>query len=133
MSKKLGIPPKNVETNVSAQAEAKGKLWDAVPMRPDENLKAWFPRAARELGWSARRVRAFWNDEVRRVDYLEIVTLNRRIASAKAAENRHQEHANAIRQSMEMGSAHSALDGGSPRGLRDEMAPDRGMVPRSDG
>lgn len=119
MSKRLGISPKSVESSVSVQAEAKVKLWDAVPMQAGENLKAWFLRAARELGWTPRRVRAFWNDEVRRVEYLEIVTLNQRIASAKAAENRHQEHTNEIRKSMGMGSSRITLDGGQAQRLRD--------------
>lgn len=130
MSKKLGISPKSVESRVSVQFELKAKLWDAVPMRPEENLKSWFVRAARDLDWSPRRVRAWWNGEARRIDYFEIETLNQRIERAKAAERRHQEHTNEIRKSMEMGSSRSALDGRPEQRMRDEMAEDRGVVPR---
>jgi len=131
MSKKLGIPPKNVESIVSVQADAKLKLWDAVPMEAGENLKAWFLRAARSLGWTPRRVRALWNGEARRIDYLEIETLNQRIERAKAAERRHQEHANAIRESMEMGSTRRPLDGRQAQHMGDAVAEDRGVVSRS--
>lgn len=91
MAKRLGVSPKSVESRVSVQTEAKWKLWDAVPILPTENLKAWFPRAARELTrvakaagydkeirWSARRIRALWNGEARRIDHLEIKILGMR-------------------------------------------------------
>lgn len=131
MSKKLGISPKSVESRVSVQFELQAKLWDAVPMRPGENLKSWFPRAANALGWSPRRVRAWWNGEARRIDHFEIETLNQRIESAKAAERRHQEHTNAIRKSMETGSGRSPLDGREAHRMGGEMAEGRGVVPRS--
>jgi hypothetical protein len=93
MTKRLGIPPKIVERRVSVQAEAKGKLWDAVPPMPGEKLYLWFPRAAREMKnaaiaagvakevaqrWTPRRVRAFWNDEARRIDHIEIKVIELR-------------------------------------------------------
>lgn len=131
MSKRLGISPKSVESRVSVQSDAHEMLWLAVPRQRGENLKAWFIRAGCELCWRPRRVRAYWNREVRRVDYIEIETLNQRIESAKAAEKRHQEHANEIRQSLEMGSSRRALDGRQAQRVRDEVEKAGGVVPRS--
>jgi hypothetical protein len=119
VAKRLGIPPKIVESEVSELAEAQELLWNAVPLKRGENLKAWYERAARDLKWTPRRVRAYWNGEARTIHHREIKTLTQRISSAKAAENRHQEEANAIRQSMETGSESSALDGRPPQRLRD--------------
>ncbi len=89
MAKRLGILSKSLESKVSVQAEAKNKLWDAVPMMVGENLKSWFPRAARvltqralaagfkseDIKWTPRRVRALYNNEARRIDHLEIKLL----------------------------------------------------------
>lgn len=119
MSKRLGIPPKIVESEVSELAEVQGLLFDAVPQRRGENLKAWYYRAAGVLGWTPRRVRAYQNGEVRRVDYLEIKTLNQRISSAKAAENRHQKESHEIRKSLGATGERIALDGGPPQRLRE--------------
>lgn len=131
MSKKLGVSPKSVESRVSVQADAHQMLWEAVPRRRGENLKAWFPRAARELGWTARRVRSFWNREARRVDYAEIATLNQRIEALKAAEARHQREANEIRTSLEMGRDGLPVGRGATQRSGHEMASAGGMVPRS--
>lgn len=65
-------------------SETQDRLFAAFPRRRGENLKAWFPRVARELngmareaGWTGvtitpRRVRALWNLEARRIDAVEI-------------------------------------------------------------
>lgn len=131
MSKKSGVSPKSVESGVLVQAELQEKLWSAVPMHPGENLKAWFPRVASKLGWTARRVRAFWNGEARRIDYAEIVTLNRRIEALKAAEQRHQELAHEIRRSLALGSERIALDGEPDQQHDDAPSAAGRMVPRS--
>lgn len=133
MSKRLGVSPKSVESRVSVQSEAHQMLWEAVPRRRGENLKAWFPRAARELGWTARRVRSFWNMEARRVDYAEIATLNQRIEALKAAEARHQREANEIRTSLEMGRDGLPVDGRATQRGGNEVAPAGSMVPRQGG
>lgn len=110
MAKVPGIPPKIVESEVSELAEAQGLLWDAVPRKRGENLKAWYVRAAAVLEWKPRRVRAYWNGEVRAVRHREIKTLNARIDRAKAAAQAAWEHSNAIRKTLEMGSDRRAVD-----------------------
>lgn len=84
VAEKSGTSPKLLEARVSVHAEAQDRLFDAFPRRRGENLKAWFPRVARELngmarsaGWAGvhitpRRVRALWNLEARRIDAVEI-------------------------------------------------------------
>jgi hypothetical protein len=123
MAKKSGVLPK--ESGVIAHAELQQKLWAAVPMRPGENLKAWFPRVAAALGWTVRRVRAYWNGEVRRIEYAEIVTLDQRIQQIDAL----KEKANGNRARLNdlifarheiarAGQAHRAGDPGSGSGGR---------------
>lgn len=129
MSKRLGVSPKSVEKPVSVQAEAHEMLWRAVPRERGENLKAWFPRAARVLGWSERRVRSFWNKEQRRVDYAEIETLNKRIAALKADEVRHERIAHEIRTSLEGRGERMPLDRGAPQVADDAVAGARRVVP----
>lgn len=131
MSKRLGVSPKNVESPVSVQAEAHEMLWRAVPRERGENLKAWFPRAARVLGWSERRVRSFWNKEQRRVDYAEIEALNKRIAALKADEARHERIAHEIRTSLERRSERVPVDGGPSQVANVVMAAARRVVPGS--
>jgi uncharacterized small protein (DUF1192 family) len=75
MSKRLGISPKNVERRMLSRVELQKELRQAVPPMPLEPLKNYYPRAAEELGWSTRRVRAWWNGEARRIDHLEMVTI----------------------------------------------------------
>jgi hypothetical protein len=141
MDKVPGITPKVVESVVSEVADAQDMLWDAVPRRKGENLKAWYVRAADDLtraayalgyrrAWTPRRVRAYWNGEVSVFHNREIKTLNQRIESAKAATQAAKERAHGIR--MEMGSDRRAVDVGQTHGLRGEVEPDRGMVPRPD-
>lgn len=132
MSKVSGIPPKIVEPQVSELAEAQGLLWDAVPRRRGENLKAWYVRAASDLGWNARRVRAYWNGEVRTVRHREIKTLNQRIDSAKAATQAAREHSNAIKESLGATVARGSLDGRAPHGVRGDVEPSRRVVSGSD-
>lgn len=127
MSKRLGVSPKNVESPVSVQAEAHEMLWRAVPRERGENLKAWFPRAARVLGWSERRVRSFWNREQRRVDHAEIQTLTARISAIKAEEERHERIAHEIRTSLEGRGNRMPLDGG-PSQVADDAVADAGRV-----
>jgi hypothetical protein len=95
MAKVLGVSPKVVEQGVpSVQAEAKQKVWDAVPMLAGEKLYLWFPRVARELRnaaikagiakevaqrWTPRRIRALWNGEAHRIDCLEMRIIDLRI------------------------------------------------------
>src|SRR4051812_17324234 len=75
MSKRLAISAKNVERRMLSRVELRTELRQAVPPMPLEPMKAYYPRAAGELGWSARRVRAWWNGEARRIDHLEMVTI----------------------------------------------------------
>lgn len=129
MSKRLGIPPKNLEVPLSVQAEAHDLLWRAVPRERGENLKAWFPRAARVLGWSERRVRSFWNQEQRRVDYAEIQTLTARIDALRADAARQERIAHAIRSSLENSGARLPLDGEPPQVEDGSVAEPRSVVP----
>ena len=131
MSKRLGVSPKNVERPVSVQAEAHEMLWRAVPRERGENLKSWFPRAARVLGWSERRVRSFWNKEQRRVDYAEIEALNKRIEALKADEARHERIAHEIRTSLERRVECLSLDGRPSQVANDSVAAARRVVPGS--
>ena len=73
MSKRLGVFPKG--RAMHALTDKQSLIVGAVPMQPAEKLKTYFPRVANELGWTPRRVRAWWNDEARRIDYLEMVAL----------------------------------------------------------
>lgn len=141
MPRVSGVIPKVVESVVSEVADAQDMLWDAVPRRKGENLKAWYSRAADDLTkvafalgyrrkWTPRRVRAYWNGEVRVFHNREIRTLNQRIESAKAATQAAKEHANAIR--MEVGSGRLAVDVETTHGMRGEMEPIRGTVSRPD-
>lgn len=75
MSKRLAGSAKNVERRMLSRVELQKELRQAVPPMPLEPMKAYYPRAAGELGWSPRRVRAWWNGEARRIDYLEMVTI----------------------------------------------------------
>lgn len=88
MSKVVGIPAKNVERRMLSRADLQSKIWAAVPMQPGENLKAYFPRAAGELGWTPRRVRAWWNGEARRIDHIEVVVLETLKGRAQENEQR---------------------------------------------
>lgn len=75
---------------MSVHAEAQDRLFGAFPRRRGENLKAWFPRVARELNALARvagyrgvdvtprRIRAIWNGEARRIDHHEMMMLELR-------------------------------------------------------
>lgn len=79
--KVLGVSPKEMTTVLS---KTQDRLFATFPRKRGENLKAWFPRVARELntmarnaGWEGvtitpRRVRALWHLEARRIDAVEI-------------------------------------------------------------
>lgn len=133
LGKSPKIPGKSPkEPDVSMLAEVQDKLWEAVPPRRRDNRKSYFAFVAEELGWNPRRVRAYFHGEVRRIDPVEIEALNQRIERAKAEEKRHGEESYEIRESLGVVRQRGALDGGSPQRVRDEMAPPRGVVPRSD-
>lgn len=132
----VGKPPKNSgkspkERNVSTLAEVQDKIWEAVPPRRHDNRKSYFLFVAEQLGWTPRRVRAYFHDEVRRIDLDEIKTLNRRIADLKAAENRHEEETHAIRESLDTRKPRLSLDGGPPQGQSGEVASSSRVVPGS--
>lgn len=100
MPEKLGVSPKKLDSQMSLATdamEAKRLLRRAVPRLEDEKLKAWFPRAARLLSWSQRRVRAYWHGEARVIHHREIKTLEQRVEALKQAGQRHREKVHEIR------------------------------------
>lgn len=96
MPKRSGVSPKN--QSVTVQAEVREMLWRAIPPAMHDNKKSWFARAAHELGWKPRRVRAFWHCEARVVRAEEWKTLQERIDAVKAAERRHEEQTDELRK-----------------------------------
>lgn len=104
-------------------SETQDRLFAAFPRRRGENLKAWFPRVARELngmareaGWTGvtitpRRVRALWNLEARRIDAVEmrLFELAERVLRLEQAAEKRRGALNDIRDEID---ALRSLDGG---------------------
>jgi hypothetical protein len=63
MAKVSGDLPK--EKRMSEVAEMRQMIWDLFPPRIHDTKRSYFEYAARKLNWKARRVRAYFHDEVR--------------------------------------------------------------------
>lgn len=130
--KVLGVSPKEMTTVLS---ETQDRLFATFPRKRGENLKAWFPRVARELntmarnaGWEGvtitpRRVRALWNREARRIDAVEmrLFELAEQLLHLEQAAEKRRETLNDIH--TEIDTLRSPVGGGNP--VRAGSAPAR--------
>ena len=77
-AKIMGISPKGRDMNSVALNEARGLVASLIGSQPPgAKLKSAWGRVARVVGFTERRVRAIWNNEVRclRADELEALRL----------------------------------------------------------
>lgn len=130
MPKRSDISPKVLGKSakgkqMSTQSEARALLWAAVPPEIGDNRKSWLRRASHALGWNPRRVRAIWHCEARVITADEWRTLNQRLDALKAAERRHQEQTDELREAYRAAREDRAVAGGSAVAL--------GGAPSSDG
>lgn len=122
------------EPSMPAVVEARTMICDIpLDVSRGESRGVWLQRASKLLGLTPAKGKRIYYGEVKRIDadtFNRMKTLNQRISSAKAAENRHQEEAHEIRKSLGATRGRIALDGGPSQRLRDEMAEERGVVSR---
>lgn len=84
----LGISSKSLEMSALAIREAQGHLRALVDAHgASVPLKAALPSVARKIGLGARRVRAIWHGEARRIDGHELDAL--RAAAKPKEQNTH--------------------------------------------
>jgi hypothetical protein len=69
MPEGLGKSPK--EPVMTIKEQMRGMLWEAFPVRPEDNRKSWFTWVSRSLGWKRRRVVAMFRCEARIVTIQE--------------------------------------------------------------
>ena len=84
----MEISPKQKVHHMTASVlrEARGHVAALIgPQPPGAKLKAAWPRLARMLGTTERRVRAIWNGEARAIRADEMDTLRQAVANQKAA------------------------------------------------
>lgn len=113
MSKRLDQESKAVESN----AQIPDLMWRAVPPDRHDNRKSWLARVARTLVWKHRRVKALFYCEARVVTADEWRTLNQRLDALKAAERRHQEQTDELREAYRAAREDRDVAGGSAVGL----------------
>jgi len=124
MTKKLEQYSKESEMNT--HAEARALLWAVVPSRIEDNRKSWLARAARTMGWGERRTRALFYCEARCVTADEWRQLNQRLDQLKAAERRHGESLNELRDAYSTAGARLPVAGGKTVSADDATAPTGG-------
>lgn len=120
MSKRLDQESKHVESS----AQIPKLMWQAFPPDQHDNRKSWIARVARALSWKNRRVKALFYCEARVVTADEWRTLNQRLDALKAAERRHQEQSDELREAYRAAREDRAVDGGCAFGLGDEAEGD---------
>ncbi|TBR28683.1 MAG: hypothetical protein EPO10_11780 [Reyranella sp.] len=109
MSKRLDQESKAVESN----AQIPDLMWRACPPQRHDNRKSWLVRVARALDWKPRRVKALFYCEARVVTADEWRTLNQRLDALKAAERRHQEQTDELREAYRAAREDRVVAGGS--------------------
>lgn len=115
MSKRLDQESKHMESS----EQIPDLLWRVCPPDRHDNRKSWLARVARTLAWKHRRVKALFYLEARIVTADEWRTLNQRLDALKAAERRHQEQTDELREAYRAAREDRVVAGGNPVALVD--------------
>lgn len=130
------------ERDMPAVVEARSMLC-AVPLdlSRGESKGVWLSRVSRLHGIAPALGKRLYYGEIKRMDadvfarmkrrHAEILSLNQRIETLKAAEQQHHREANEIRRDLEMGRQSVPLAGGQVQQRGGEIPPRGRVVPRS--
>ena len=117
---------------MSSSAEVPDLMWRAFPPSRQGNRKSWLASVARALGWKHRRVKALFYCEARVITADEWRTLNQRLDALKAAERRHGEQVDELREMRGMARLGATMAGRSAVEMVGESSPASGAEPRPD-